>query len=72
MRYLFALIALALAHTGTLASAAPPAMDWEIGPIIRGQNYSVNMPPTPMQVMNLAIHSCSGDCTKYDNSDMTE
>lgn len=40
---------------GLLVSAAgaavPEAGDWEIGPIIRGQNYSVNMPlrpaPTP-------------------------
>jgi hypothetical protein len=30
------------------ASAAPPPADkWEIGPIIRGKNYSVGMPITP-------------------------
>ncbi|WP_417318562.1 hypothetical protein [Erythrobacter aureus] len=48
MRYIFAPIALVLAHTATVANATPPAIDWEIGPIIRGQNYSVNMPLTPM------------------------
>jgi hypothetical protein len=49
MRYFFALIALALAQTGIAAHATSPAMDWEIGPIIRGQNYSLNMPLAPMQ-----------------------
>jgi hypothetical protein len=31
------------------AAATPPAQAWEIGPIIRGRNYSVGMPlsPTP-------------------------
>lgn len=27
-------------------AAGPAASQWEIGPIIRGKNYSVNMPPT--------------------------
>ncbi|WP_432768898.1 MAG: hypothetical protein HEQ22_16285 [Sphingopyxis sp.] len=29
------------------AVAAPHAGDWDIGPVIRGKNYSVNMPPHP-------------------------
>ena len=37
---------LALGAT-VMAAAAPPASEWEIGPIIRGKNYSVNMPLTP-------------------------
>lgn len=31
-------------------AAMPPAADWEIGPVIRGRNYSVGMPPQPTQV----------------------
>ncbi|WP_133365877.1 hypothetical protein [Qipengyuania sediminis] len=42
-----ALIAAALAALATPAPAAPPAGAWEIGPIIRGRNYSVNMPLVP-------------------------
>lgn len=38
--------ALALGAT-VLAAAAAPATDWEIGPIIRGKNYSVGMPLAP-------------------------
>lgn len=30
-----------------MAAAAPAASDWEIGPVIRGKNYSVNMPLAP-------------------------
>ena len=30
-----------------VATAAPRAADWEIGPVIRGKNYSVGMPPAP-------------------------
>jgi hypothetical protein len=44
------------AAIGALASAAslaamPRALDWEIGPLIRGRNYSVGMPthPTPLR-----------------------
>jgi len=48
----FALTAAALfAGTALLAApavGAPPASAWEIGPIIRGKNYSVNMPLQPM------------------------
>ena len=29
-----------------LIAFGPSARDWSIGPIIRGENYSVNMPPT--------------------------
>jgi hypothetical protein len=40
--------ALALAALGSAALAAvPPASAWEIGPIIRGKNYSVGMPLQP-------------------------
>ncbi len=39
--------ALTLASLPIAAVAAgPAASQWEIGPIIRGKNYSVNMPPT--------------------------
>ena len=31
-------------------SRAPPAAEWEIGPWIRGKNYSVGMPETPSPV----------------------
>lgn len=42
------LIASTLALGGAvIAAAAPAASDWEIGPVIRGKNYSVNMPPSP-------------------------
>jgi hypothetical protein len=45
------LFAAALATLGTLAgsalSAAPPAGAWEIGPVIRGKNYSHRMPLHP-------------------------
>jgi hypothetical protein len=44
--------ALALILACTAADAAPPPADlWEIGPIIRGRNYSVGMPeqPTPVK-----------------------
>ena len=42
------LIASTLALGATvLAAAAPAASGWEIGPVIRGKNYSVNMPPSP-------------------------
>lgn len=33
--------------TAAGAVAAPYAGEWEIGPVIRGKNYSVNMPPSP-------------------------
>lgn len=33
--------------TAVAAAAAPAASEWEIGPVIRGKNYSVNMPPAP-------------------------
>lgn len=31
---------------------APPAAEWEIGPWIRGKNYSVGMPDTPTPLKN--------------------
>lgn len=33
--------------TGPTQAAAPGAQSWEIGPIIKGRNYSVNMPLRP-------------------------
>ena len=45
MRYLLPLFA-AAAVTGAAAVMAQPASGWEIGPDIRGKNYSVNMPAT--------------------------
>lgn len=35
------------AVAGTASAAAPPARDWEIGPVIRGKNYSYRMPLRP-------------------------
>lgn len=48
MRTLIVLCSAVLAATAAPASAQPAAA-WEIGPIIRGKNYSVGMPlqPTP-------------------------
>lgn len=36
-----------LAFATAASAAPPPAAEWEIGPIIRGRNYSVNMPLRP-------------------------
>lgn len=47
MRMIFTFIAVSLAAIGTALTAGPPATNWEIGPVIRGKNYSVNMPLTP-------------------------
>lgn len=33
-----------------IAWRAPPADAWEIGPVIRGRNFSVGMPPSPYPV----------------------
>lgn len=33
-----------------VSAATPPAQSWEIGPLIRGRNYSVNMPLRPQPV----------------------
>lgn len=44
-RILLAALALAAVPFATLA-AGPAASQWEIGPIIKGRNYSVGMPPT--------------------------
>lgn len=44
----FTIAALGLATPGAAAQAqTPPAGEWEIGPWIRGQNYSVGMPLHP-------------------------
>jgi hypothetical protein len=44
-RPLLAALALAAVPFAVLA-AGPAASQWEIGPVIKGRNYSVNMPPT--------------------------
>lgn len=50
MRKHLALGLLAIATLGTVAIAAtPPAGVWEIGPHIRGKNYSVGMPFRPTE-----------------------
>lgn len=46
---LFALGALTLAPVA-LAAAVPPAAQWDIGPWVRGRNYSVGMPANPEAV----------------------
>ena len=40
-------LAISLAAAATAIGAGPPAHQWEIGPIIRGKSYSVNMPLRP-------------------------
>lgn len=47
-RSLLAGVCLALfVAPAAIAAAAPGADDWEIGPVIRGKNYSVGMPAAP-------------------------
>lgn len=46
MKTLLASLALGIAGIGTVAVAAPPPEAWEIGPVIRGKNYSKGMPVT--------------------------
>lgn len=48
----FYALASVLALTGSVALAAPPASDWTIGPLVRGENYSVGMPLQPSQTRN--------------------
>ncbi|MEO5706546.1 MAG: hypothetical protein ABIT10_13995 [Alteraurantiacibacter sp.] len=43
---LFALAALAFTPVA-LAATVPPAAEWDIGPWVRGRNYSVGMPANP-------------------------
>jgi hypothetical protein len=53
MNKVFATVALSVSAVllgGAVASVAPSAADWEIGPWIRGKNYSVGMPDTPTPV----------------------
>jgi hypothetical protein len=42
-----AAVAAATAFTAAAAAAMPPAQAWEIGPWVRGRNYSVGMPASP-------------------------
>lgn len=44
---LFAALALCSAAVPTTLAAMPPAEAWEIGPVVRGRNYSVGMPISP-------------------------
>jgi hypothetical protein len=46
MKLKLSVLALALAAAPALAKM-PPAEAWEIGPIVRGKNYSVGMPARP-------------------------
>jgi hypothetical protein len=46
MRRLLAGLALSAAAVGTALAAQAPAEAWEIGPVIKGRNYSVGMPAT--------------------------
>ncbi|MGX7895022.1 hypothetical protein [Tsuneonella sp. HG222] len=39
--------ALSLVTSGALLAAMPPAQNWEIGPWVRGKNYSQGMPANP-------------------------
>jgi len=52
-------VLLALAATATLAvpafAALPPAEAWEIGPWVRGRNYSVGMPAQPATLPDGAL-----------------
>jgi hypothetical protein len=63
-RILLAVAALSATAAALLASvalaAAPPANAWEIGPIIRGKNYSVNMPLRPSATRNGASFAIPG------------
>jgi hypothetical protein len=48
MRHILTLAGLTLAFAApAMLAASPPAGQWEIGPIIRGKNYSVGMPLRP-------------------------
>ena len=47
-----ALSLLLLAAPSAVAQTTAPAAQWQIGPIIRGQNYSVGMPLTPRAERN--------------------
>ncbi|MEO1922379.1 MAG: hypothetical protein ABGW84_10905 [Sphingomonadaceae bacterium] len=52
MQKIFALTGTTLALFGTANLLAPRAGEWTIGPIIRGKNYSVNMPLKPVPTRN--------------------
>jgi hypothetical protein len=49
-KFRFPLAALVALSAIAATAAPPPASVWQIGPIIGGRNYSVNMPPTPTPV----------------------
>lgn len=63
-RILLAVAALAASAAALIASAAlaagPPAAAWEIGPIIRGKNYSRGMPLTPQETREGASFAIPG------------
>lgn len=46
MKSLLGILAVLSLPAGATALAAPGASEWRIGPIIKGRNYSVNMPAT--------------------------
>lgn len=53
MKTAFTLAAVGLATIGSVALAAAPAIQrWDIGPNIRGKNYSVGMPSSPTPTRN--------------------
>ena len=57
MKHRLALITIGIATVGTtlgtaVFAATPVAQQWEIGPTIRGKNYSVGMPRTPVPTRN--------------------
>ncbi len=41
------MVAASLLATAAAGQSTPPAEAWEIGPVIKGRNYSVGMPPSP-------------------------
>lgn len=55
-----AVAASACALAATSATAAPPADAWEIGPIIRGKNYSQGMPRRPSESRDGASFAIPG------------
>ena len=50
--------------TGAAMAAGPPAEVWEIGPFIRGKNYSVGMPVAPQQAFDGARFVIPGPSAK--------
>lgn len=53
MKDRFTLFAIGVVTLSTaVIAAAPMTQQWEIGPIVRGKNYSVGMPLTPVSTRN--------------------